>query len=175
MEFSDQVLRIRKETLRFPSIMLSGVSFPSHQILYPSSCSLLGRQDLFYLVLGFSFDQNGGGWRWWLLTRKGGRSSPGQILFVEDRVNSLPTRGKFELICGLTNLPLYLEWSIAFIVQLLGWVVHLNIRTFKVHLVAGRQVQRGSGMLVMSPFHHPRHLDDRLACLISHFFQPLCE
>src|ERR1700738_2821112 len=175
MEFSDQVLRIRKETRRFPSIMLSGVSFPSHQILYPSSWSLLGRQDLFFLLLGFSFDQNGGGWRWWLLTRKGGRSSPGQILFIEDRVNSLPTWGEFELIRGLTNLPFYLERSVTFVVQLLGRAVCLNVRTFEVHLVAGRQVQRGSGMLVMSPLRRACRLDDCLACLISHFFYPLRE
>src|ERR1700738_5181482 len=170
MEFSDQVLRIRKETRRFPSIMLSGVSFPSHQILYPSSCSLLGRQDLFYLVLGFSFDQDGGGRRWWLLTRKGGRSSPGQILFVEDWVNSLPTWGKFELVCGLTNLPLYLERSVTFVVQLLGRAVRLNVCALEVHLVARRKVQRGSGMLVMSLLRRACRLKDRLACLISHFF-----
>ena len=50
-----------------------------------------------------------------------------QNTFIEDRVNGLPCRRKIKLECALAVFAKDHEWSIAFVVELLGGSVGGNV------------------------------------------------
>src|SRR6202045_2013152 len=128
-EVPEQQCHIGEVLLRLPSILLHWVSQPFYQVLHPLS-HLLNIQDHLDLILQMVILNCGQG-RWWrILRRERGGEVWGQQQLIEDPVDS-PCSGKLEPVPCRPHLLLDREGSCAFVVQLLGGTVHLQVPFLK--------------------------------------------
>src|SRR6202045_4037334 len=124
-EVQEQQCHIGEVPPRLPSILLHRVSQPFYQVLHSSS-HLLNIQDRLDLILQMVILNHGRG-RWWrILRRERGGAARSQQQLIEDPVNS-PSSGKLEPVPCRPHLLLDCEGSCAFVVQLLGGAVHLQV------------------------------------------------
>src|SRR3984893_113791 len=121
----EQQCYISEILLRFPTVLLHRVSQPLHQVLHSSS-HLFNIQDPLDLILHMVILNCS----WWrgrvVLGREGWGMVWCQQQLIEDLVDS-PCSRKLEPVPCRPHLLLNREGSRAFVVQLLGGAVHLQV------------------------------------------------
>src|SRR6202043_2274862 len=161
-EVLEQQCNIGEVPPRLPSILLHRVSQPFHQVLHSSSY-LLNIQDCLDLILQMVILNRGRG-RWWrVLRRERGGEGWSQQQLIEDPVD-FPISGKPEPVPCRPHLLLDREGSCAFVVQLLGGTVHLQVPCVQPDQVPLGILPTWVLAHIVAPLHRNRHF---LHCLLG--------